>query len=918
MPPVPPQGKQRSGRSNIAVPLHVLGESRAFLFPPLVFLTVPFQRPSPRVLAALGVAVLSTVYPLRPVPAQPSPKIARATRVTRAPRIDGRLDDAMWTAVKPLDDLVQRQPLEGAAPTERSEIYIAYDDEALYIGARLHRVRPQEISRTFTRRDGFGNAERLNIIIDTQRDRRTAVGFGISAAGVRSDFRHTQDEEMRGRESQFDPVWNASAEVDSAGWSAEMRIPFSQLRFPPDEEQRWGFQIDRWMPDKNETVQWALVRPRETGYISRFGTLEGISDVRSTRPVEFLPYLAGDATRAASTTVSNPLTKPYASRVGMDAKVGVGKFLTLDATVNPDFGQVEADPAEVNLTGFETFFDERRPFFVEGSEMVRGNGAQYFYPRRIGAPPRGSASGDFVDRPRASTILGATKLTGRLPSRLAVGGVAAVTAAEQARVFYVDSNVTSRVAIEPRTAFGVLRLQQDIGRQASTIGAAFTMVQRDFAGESSLSGLLPHGSYFGGVDWRLRFQQGKYAISGFVATSYVEGDTAAIRRQQQANAHLFQRPDRQRVIFDPTKRSLSGYSAQLRADKDAGRWILWGAEVKAESPGYEINDLGRLQSTDDIEYNADLQVRQTLPGRYLQNWRLGFETRGAWNFEGAHQLNTWTQNSSVTLKNFWNINVRSTIQLAAIDDALTRGGPYMGTPREFKQEFRINNNFGAKTGWRVNAGWEADEFGATRYNGGGQLTLRPTPRLTVSAEPTYQTGMEPRQYVTRVAGGTRTYGNRYVFAFVDRTTISTRLRANLGFSPNLTLEGYAEPFVASGTYSRIGELAAARSRELREYGTDGTTITRDSAGTHTITDGASRFTISNRDFHVLSFRSNVVMRWEWTPGSTVFVVWQQNRRSDLLFGDPARTSELLRTTRVAGDNFLSVKFTYWLPVRFGR
>jgi len=861
------------------------------------------------VLAAMGARVLR---------AQPSPKVARAQRVSRAPRIDGRLDDAIWSTVSPVSDLVQRQPREGAEPTERTEVYIAYDDEAIYIGARLHRKRPEEISRTFTRRDGFGNAERLNIIFDTQQDRRTAVGFGISAAGVRSDFRHTQDDDMRGRESQFDPVWNASAVVDSGGWTAEMRIPLSQLRFPPDAQQRWGFQIDRWMPDKNETVQWAMIRPRETGYISRFGTLEGIAEVRNTRPVEFVPYVAGDATRTATAAAGNPLARPYASRVGLDTKLAVGKYLTLDATVNPDFGQVEADPAEVNLTGFETFFDERRPFFVEGSEMVRGNGAQYFYPRRIGAPPRGAASGDFVDRPRASTILGATKLTGRLPSRLSIGGIAAVTAAEDARVYHVDSSITRTVAIEPRTTFGVLRLQQDVGNQASTIGAGFTTVQRHFGGVESLSSLLARESYFGGLDWRLRFQQGKYAISGFVAGSHIAGDTAAIRRVQTANAHLLQRPDRRRALYDPTRRSLSGYSMQLRADKDAGRWVLWGAEVKAESPGFEVNDLGRLQSTDDIEYNADLQIRQTIPGRYLQNWRLGFETRGAWNFEGAHQLNTWTQNSSVTFRNFWNVNVRSTIQLAAIDDALTRGGPYMGTPREFRQELRVNNNFGAKTGWRLNAGWEHDEFGAARYNAGGQLTLRPTPRLTVSAEPTYQTGADPRQYVTTIAGGTATYGKRYVFAFIDRTTISTKLRANVGFSPNLTLEGYAEPFVASGTYRRFGELTAPRSSALREYGTDGTSIVRDSAGVRTVTDNGSRFTIGNRDFHVLSFRSNLVMRWEWTPGSTLFVVWQQNRRSDLIFGDPARTSELLRTTRAAGDNFLSVKFTYWLPVRFGR
>ncbi len=872
---------------------------------------IRFVRSAPALLCALLVAAPALL------PAQPSSKVARAARVTRAPRIDGRLDDAAWARLSPIDDFVQRQPREGQAPTEATQVFIGYDDEALYVGARMRRRNPAELARAVTRRDGFGNTERFTITFDPQMDRRTAVGFGVSVDGVRSDFRHTQDDDMRGRESQFDPVWTAAAQEDSTGWTAELRIPFSQLRFPRADRQRWGMQIDRWLPDKNEDIQWAMVPPRETGYVSRFGTLEGLDGISPTRPVEFLPYVAGDATRRGGALQANPLNRPFAGRMGMDAKTALGSSLTLDATVNPDFGQVEADPAEVNLTGFETFFDERRPFFTEGSEMVRGNGAQYFYPRRIGAAPRGSASGDFVDAPRASTILGAAKLTGRLPSRLSIGAVTAVTAAENARVYETDSGTTTQVPVEPRAAYGVLRLQQEIGRQASTIGASFTTVQRSVGGTPSLASLLARESYYGGADWRIRFQQGKYAISGFVAGTHVAGDTASIRRLQVANSRLFQRPDRRTTRYDPLKTSLSGYSAQLRADKDAGRHVLWGAEVKLESPGFELNDLGRLQSTDDIEYNADLQIRETTPGRYLQNWRLGFETRGAWNFEGTHQLNSWTQNSSATLKNFWNLNVRSTIELPTVDDAITRGGPYMGLPREFRQEFRVNNPFGAKTGWRVNGGYGVDEFGAWRRNVSGQITLRPSPRVSVSAEPTFQSGTEPRQYVTMIAGGTRTYGNRYVFAFIDRSTISTKLRANYAFSPNLSLEAYAEPFVASGAYSQFGELSAPRSRLLRTYGTDGTTITTDSTGARRITDGASTFTISNRDFHVLSFRSNIVMRWEWTPGSTFFLVWQQNRRTSEAFGDPARARELFQTTRAGGDNFLAMKFSYWLPVRFG-
>ncbi|MBY0492336.1 MAG: carbohydrate binding family 9 domain-containing protein [Gemmatimonadaceae bacterium] len=853
-----------------------------------------------------------------PLAAQPSPKIAQATRTTRAPHIDGKLNEAEWTTARAFSDFLQQRPVPGAAPSEATLVYLLYDDEALYVGARLRRADPSAILRNLSRRDGQGVAESFTIIIDPQRDRRTGVGFGVTAAGVRSDYRHTQDDAFRGRESQYDPVWTASAQIDSSGWTAEMRIPLSQLRFPATDQQQWGVQFDRWIPDKNEELQWALIPPSETGYISRFGTLVGLNGVRSVRPVELLPYVAGDATRRATAgPVRNPLNKPLAARVGGDIKAGLGSNLTLDATINPDFGQVEADPAEVNLSAFETFFDERRPFFVEGSEMIRGNGAGYFYARRIGAPPHASASGDFVDMPRASTILGAAKVTGRLPSRLSIGGLAAVTAQEHARTYLIDSSLTSRVRVEPRTAYSVGRLQQDIGKQASTIALSWSTTSRNFAGDRTLTALLPREAYYAGTDWRLRFQQGKYALSGFIAGTHVAGDTAAIRRLQMSSVRFFQRPDLTHVRFDPLRTSMSGYSMQLRADKDAGRRILWGAEVKAESPGFELNDLGRLQSTDDIEYNADLQVRETVPGKYLQSWQLGFETRGSRNYGGVHQGNSWAQNTRVTLKNFWNVNLRSSIDLPTLDDALTRGGPLMGKPREFKQDFRINNAFGAPTFWRLNAGYGIDEFDTWRINAGANITVRPTSRVSLSAEPTYQHGTDPRQYVTRIAGGTRTYGNRYVFGAIHRQTLSAKLRLNYTFSPNLTLEGYAEPFAATGHYNNMGELVAPRSRQLRLYGTDGTVVSVDSVGVRTITDGSQTFTISNRDFHVLSFRSNVVMRWEWSPGSTLFVVWQQNRRTSEAYRQALSPRELFLTTRAAGDNLVSVKLSYWLPVMVG-
>ena len=461
-------------------------------------------------------AVITVLAPA--ASAQPSPKTVIATRLDAPIRVDGRLDEAVWGRLPAIDDFTQGRPKPGAAPTERTQVYLAYDDEALYIGARLWRVKPENIARGMSRRDGMTNVERFTITLDPQRNRRTGVGFGISAAGVRSDQQHTQDADREGRESQFDPVWTAEARIDSLGWTAEMRIPFSQLRFPAAAEQQWGIQFDRWMPDKNEDLSWVHVPPSETGFISRFGTLRGIEGVRATRPIELMPYAAGDATKRASSAVDNPLDRPYAGRFGVDAKAAIGNSLTLDATINPDFGQVEADPAEVNLSAFETFFDERRPFFTEGGEMLRGNsGANYFYSRRIGAAPRVPVSGDFVDSPNASTILGAAKLTGRLPSRLTVAGLAAVTAAERARAYDSSTAITQSYRVEPRTLYGVFRLQQEVGTQASTVGLAMTTVQREVGSDSTLQSRLASEAYFGSFDWRIRLKQGRYAIRGFVA-----------------------------------------------------------------------------------------------------------------------------------------------------------------------------------------------------------------------------------------------------------------------------------------------------------------------------------------------------------------------------------------------------------------
>jgi len=868
----------------------------------------------------VGVVALFFLLP-PPVEAQSSPKRATARRVSgQPPQIDGRLDDPAWAGMAALNDFEQQRPIEGAEPSEQTNVIILYDTEALYIGARMFRARPGDILRSITRRDGSGVAEHFQLSFDTHLDRRTGYTFRVSAAGARADLHHSRDSDNDGREFQYDPVWDVVTTVDSLGWVAEIRIPFSQLRFPDADQQEWGFQLERWMPDKNENLQWVMMPAKETGYISRFGTLSGIEGVKAVRPVELLPFVALDATRAAHPDPSNPFRDPTSLRGGLDAKFGIGSNFTVDATINPDFGQVEADPAEVNLSAFETALEERRPFFTEGARMMDVKGSSSFYSRRIGGQPHLSASGDFVDQPGASRILGAAKLTGRTPSRLSIAALMALTDRVNAQAFSIDSNSREHMLVEPRAGYAVVRLQQEVGKQASTFGGIFTAMSREETGDSAVSARLSEQAFSGGMDWRIRWQDGRYAVTGFAGFSHVAGDPLAIGRIQRSSAHYFQRPDAEHLGYDPERRSLSGYSAFIRADKDSGRRILWGAEVGTRSPGYETNDIGRLQSADDIDYNADIQIRETEPGRYLRNWRLGFVTRGSFNHGGDRTGEQWSQSTSLSFLNFWSFNVTTRFALGTLDDALTRGGPLMRSASSLGQDLRLSSPSGSRTGWRVNVGWNDDALGGRRTTLGGSLTLRPEPRWELSLEPSYQVSTDPRQYVTTLADptATATYGARYLFSYVDRVTTALKMRLNFAFSPSVTIEGYAEPFAASGQYFNIGELRAPRTSALLEYGTEGTTLTRLSDGSYDIQAGETAFTLSNRDFNVLSFRSNVVLRWEWAPGSTLFVVWQQNRRASEALSDPVHLGDLLNTTGAAGDNYFALKLSYWFPFAFSR
>jgi hypothetical protein len=837
-------------------------------------------------------------------------------------RVDGRLDEEAWVRAEPVSDFLQAEPTEGASPTDSIEVRFLYDDDALLVGARMSSAGSGDIQAPMTRRDeAVDQAEHLFVSLDTYLDRRTAYTFGVTAAGVRFDHFHANDNRTS-RDTSFDPVWEARVSRDPRGWTAELRIPFQQLRFSAGAEQVFGLNISRNVPSHNEQSYWSLVRRTDRVWASRFGELRGISGITPTRRIEVLPYVAGSSMLVGDADPRDPFQGGgnVQARTGADLKVGVGPNLTVEATVNPDFGQVEADPAEVNLTAFETFFNERRPFFLEGSRLLGaasagnswegGGGPQYFYSRRIGARPFGTASGDFVEHPGTSTILGAAKITGRLASGTSLGILGAVTTEETARTFMANTGLFGEPRVAPRTIYGVGRLQQEFGPAGSTAAFMMTSTHRDVSAGDPLAALAARNAFTASGESLLRFREGEYEVGFDLGVSQVTGDAAAIALLQRSSARYFQRPDASYLSYDPTRTSLTGVKGGATAERASGRHWLWSVNTAFVSPEFEVNDLGRLSEADDISGTATIEYRETQPSRLFRRYSIEIEHERAWNFGGVLQGNSTDAEAGITWPNFWSTDVSVGVEHAAQDVRLTRGGPTMGTPGGWSTSLMVRNSPASSTRTNTRIEYEQNEDGGSGFEMNTSITLRPTARWQLTFSPSYEREISDRQFVSSLdQGRAETFGRRYVFAYVDRSTFSSEIRLNYTFKPDVNLEFYGEPFAASGRYYDFGELAMPGTRLRRALAR----VTDDTAApTVVLSDGASQFSLRNRDFNVLSFRSNLVLRWEWRPGSTLYVVWQQDREESEILPARVGVGDMFRSFGAAGNNVFAIKTTFWM------
>ena len=826
-----------------------------------------------------------------PLPATlPTATTASAMRAATPPVIDGLDSDEIWRLAHAITAFREFQPVEDKDPRFPTEARVAYDDRHIYVFVRAFDPAPDSILKLLGRRDVRTASDQLKIMIDSYHDRRTGYEFAVNPAGVKRDYFIYDD---RFEDAAWDGVWDVATVVDSLGWTAEFRIPLSQLRFTPQETNSFGFAVWRDIQRYGERVSWPLYRVSQAGISSQLGELTDLRGLGSPRRLELAPYAV---TRNVTEPAASGFTHDQEFTAGADIKYGLTSNLTLDATVNPDFGQVEADPAVLNLTAFETLFEERRPFFVEGTgifqvpvncNVVNCSGEALFYSRRIGrAPQLGYLYGD-AQSPTATTILAAGKLTGRLANGLSVGLLDAVTGRAEG---------SQSRTIEPTTNYAVVRAQQDLRRGESGIGVMLTGVNRNL--DQWTESLLRRDAYVAAVDFRHRFLGGRYELKGSFDVSRVSGTPQAIALTQTSPVHYYQRPDGA-LDFDSTRTSLWGDAEEILFGKVGGGLLRFQTSYQRRSPGFEVNDQGFLLRADQQSWSnwAALQFQRPTSWYRMAFWNFNWWQH--WTDAGLPLERAANTNAHVQLQNRWWLHAGGTLgQLGStFCDRCARGGPAVRESPGLWSWGGIEGDDRPSIVPQVWFNYSRRDEGRTEF-----VNVSPGVRLRVSSRFSTYMGVS----LSKNRDDAQWYGNfadsagvtHYTFAHLDQKTASATIRVDYAFTPTMTLQVYAQPFASTGTYTDVRELAEPRAAAYEDRYTpyDDPAVAADPGG-----------------FDAKQFRSNVVLRWEYRPGSTIYLVWNQGR-GDYVTA-PATGSMIENFGDIFDlhpDNTILLKVSYWL------
>jgi hypothetical protein len=819
--------------------------------------------------------------------------VIEAVRADAPIRVDGLLDEKTWNR-KGYSGFIQSDPVEGAPATEKTIFWVAYDNKAIYISARLYDSEPDKIIGLLGRRDEFVDSDWFIFSVDPYFDRRSGYQFAVNPSGSMVDWTIYNDEYM---DSTWDGVWECKTRVDDKGWTVEMRIPFEQLRFKQKDRYVWGVNFRRYIKRKNERAGIVWIPKKDSGFVSHFARLEGMKSIKPGRHIELLPYSVGKAA-FGTREEGNPFAagKDYFAGGGLDLKVGLKSNLTLDLTVNPDFGQVEADPAVINLSAAESYYSEKRPFFIEGSNIfVFGGGGtnrdiganwgnpRFFYSRRIGRPPQGGVdTGGYVDYPDWSTILAAAKVTGKIGKGWNIGFISALTQREYARIDLDGQR--SREEVEPFSSYTVLRAQREFNDGRQGLGFISTGVLRD-PRNPGLKDTLNRSAFGFGVDgWTFLDKDRIWVVSGWFGATQVSGSKEATWDLQHSYPHYFQRPDAAHVGLDENATSMSGWAGRVILNKQKGNFVV-NAALGAISPGFDSRDMGFQWDSDVINGHIMAAYRSFKPGKIFRNWSVHLFTQRNYDF-GGHKIGEQRLIfiGSAQFLNYWSIYGQLSVNPERWSKILTRGGPLTRLPPTTWGEFAIESDDRKPVVLSLSGYFSSSPSGSREWSPSLEIEWKPGSNFNISFNPSYSTSHDVAQWVTAVddESMTDTYGTRYIFAAIDQKIVSCSIRLNWIFTPRLSLQAYIQPFIAVGAYKGFKELARPGSFDFNRFGQgDSSIFYADVDELYTVDpDGpgaAPVFTFGTPDFNYKSLRGTVVLRWEYRPGSTLYAVWTQNR-----------------------------------------
>ncbi|WP_339659512.1 DUF5916 domain-containing protein [uncultured Polaribacter sp.] len=840
-------------------------------------------------------------------------RIYTTKKLIKVPVIDGYVSDEAWNEIVWSTDFTEKTPDEGTDPAYQTKFKVLYDDKYLYIALRAFDDEPELIQQRLSRRDGFAG-DRINVIIDSYHDKRTAFVFTTTAAGVKGEEIATQNGDDW--DASWNPIWYTDAKVDDQGWTAEMKIPFSQLRFGKAKEQIWGFNINRTIFRFQERSLWQRIPNKQSGFISEAGELHGLIDLVPQKQLEIQPFTVLQYDNYPA-EIGNPFRDGSDFKIngGLDAKIGITNDLTLDLTINPDFGQVEADPGAIALDGFQIFFKEQRPFFVENKNIFDfefANGSDnLFYSRRIGRNPHRDANladGEFSKEPINSSILGAAKFSGKTQSGWSIGVLESVTSNEYAEIREVDGETREEI-VEPLTNFIVARAQKDFNKRNSFIGGIFTATNRFLNGDFNE---LHTAAYTGGIDFQHNWHNRDYYIDGNIIMSHVLGSEEAITATQQSLRHNFGRVDANHVSVDLSKKSLTGSGGRFEIGKNGGgNWRYNGGYVW-RSPELELNDVGFLRQTDEMIQFASLKYLWQVPTKTYRNIKVELEQYSTFDFDGNHNSNKYELQGEVSWFNNWSTEVGFGHTPLSYGTAYLRGGPrwrfadenygyvYFGSDSSKKFSLTLGYVYGKS---------EEHIIDYTKYV--FKMNYQPFDAFSMSLDTEFEKVIDKTQYVTQQSFNSI---SRYVLGEIDNQSLSTTLRLNYSFNPNVSLQFYGQPYIARGRYSNFSYVNNPTSSRFDErvhlYNNQQISENNNTYLIDENLSGTTDYSFSNPDFSFVQLRTNLVARWEYIPGSELFFVWA---RGGVTYDDPNNSlSQSLTdqiTNRKVEDTFL-IKATY--------